>query len=184
MAKGGSFELDMCKAFSKWWSLGTSDETFRRNRRGGKGDMTYRLPEGKPLIDGWNVEFKTGYSRTRKDEKKKRIFNWCVLDPIDGQRSQSQLQVFWDQCWRDARETNREPILVFRRPFMSVCICMKSGLWRGIRSRCGPPSGSGQYIIANVFGETLAIMNLDDFFQWAWPLDIQDLCKPKLRLTL
>ncbi len=180
MAKGGSFELEMCKVFSMWWSLGVSNEVFRKNRRGGRGDMTYREPEGKPLIDGWNIEFKTGYARQRKDRDKKRIFNWCALDPIDGKSKDAQLQIFWDQCNRDAEETNREPVLVFRRPFMSVCICMRQSVWRAIRVKCGPPRGA--YLIANVFGETLVIFTLTDFFEWAWPPDVKDICRPKLRI--
>ncbi len=182
MAKGGSFELIMCKEFSIWWSLGCSDEVFRRNRRGGRGDITYRLPEGKPFVDAWNVEFKTGYARTKKDLKKVRISNWCVLDPIDGKSDKTQLQTFWDQCSIDATSTNRVPVLVFRRPFMSVCICMRQSLWREIRLLAGPPVG--QYIMANVFGDTLMILSLKDFFEWAYPNNIKELFKPKLEIPV
>jgi hypothetical protein len=182
MAKGGSFELQMCKLLSLWFSNETTDETFRRNRRGGKGDITYRLPEGKPLIDAWNIECKAGYSRVKKEDKKKRIFDWGILEFLDSQQSKPKLSGFWEQCVEDAWYTNREPVLIFRRPFRTPCIVMRRSLWLKLEETCGPHPG--QYLIANIMsegaGETLNISGLGDFFAWIDPEALTPLLKPKL----
>ena len=166
MAKGGDFELEMAKRLSLWLSDNHEDDWLRRNRRGGMGDITYRKPKGKPLIDAWNIECKTGYSKKSKAtaKRKKKVTNWCILDPIDSRGSSTVLQDFWDQCDRDAAETNRHPILIFRRPYMNACICFRQSLFNRMIDVYGPPNG--QYIIANVFGDTLVITNLENFFEW------------------
>lgn len=182
MAKGGSFELEICKRLSLWYSNEVTDEIFRRNRRGGKGDITFRLPEGKLLIDAWNIECKTGYSKVVKDGKKKRIFDWGLLEILDSQQSSPRLQEFWEQCTSDAWYTNREPVLIFRRPFRTPCIMIKNSFWRKLQEICGPPHG--QYIMANIIGETLNLKGLGDFLSWIDPEELIEskILKPKLRL--
>jgi hypothetical protein len=166
LAKGGDFELEMTKRLSLWITDGERNDVFRRGRRGGRGDITFRDPIGKPLIDAWNIECKTGYSKKSKAtaKRKKKITNWCILDPIDSRGSSTVLQDFWDQCVRDADETNREPILIFRRPYMNACISFRQSVFNRIVEFYGPCNG--QYIIANIFGETLAIINLEQFLDW------------------
>ena len=166
MAKGGSFELEMAKRLSLWLSKGYDDDLLRRNRRGGMGDLTFRKPKGKLLIDCWNIECKTGYSQKAKAtaKRKKKITNWCILDPIDSRGANTVFQDFWDQCEEDAGKTNREPVLIFRRPYMNACICFHRHLFNKMIDAYGPPNG--QYIIANIIGVTLVITNLEDFLKW------------------
>ncbi len=168
MAKGGSFELEMAKRLSLWLSKGYDDDLLRRNRRGGMGDLTYRKPKGKLLIDCWNMECKTGYSQKAKatEKRKKKITNWCLLDPIDSNQASYVLIDFWEQCLKDADKTNRVPVLIFRRPYMRPCICFEPALYRKIFDYYGSVYGTGQYIEANVAGYTLMIMGLEDFLVW------------------
>lgn len=166
MSKGGDFELEITKELSLWITDGKSKEVFRRGRRGGRGDITYREPIGKPLIDAWNIECKTGYSRKYKAtlKKKRKITNWCIIDPIDSRGSNTVFQDFWEQCAKDADKTKRIPILIFRRPYMMTCIAFRQSLFNRMIEIYGPPRG--QYVLANVFGETLAIQTLKQFFEW------------------
>jgi len=180
LAKGGDFELEMTKRLSLWITDGKRDDVFRRGRRGGRGDITFRDPIGKPMIDAWNIECKTGYSKKSKatEKRKKKITNWCVLDPIDSRGASTVFQDFWDQCVKDADKTNRHPILIFRRPYMNACISFRQSLFNKIIEYSGPPIG--QYIIANVFSETLAILNIDNFFEWV--PDPTEILRPKLHM--
>lgn len=82
MAKGGSFEREIAKALSLWWTENTRDDVFYRShasggrftsrRKIGKdtalqgGDITASDPIGEPLISEWSIEIKTGYSGKKK----------------------------------------------------------------------------------------------------------------------
>ncbi len=75
MAKGSSFERDVCKLLSRWWSHNKRDDIFwrtsgsgaRATKRKGKktfgqyGDVQAIDPVGQPLIDMICFELKKGY---------------------------------------------------------------------------------------------------------------------------
>ncbi len=129
MAKGGSFENEVCKELSKWWTEGERDDVFRRTAgSGGKatsrrkrgrdtafefGDISFSDDIGKPFIDLFNIECKTGYSTKSK---------WDVLDFIDSRQNYPILRKFWEQSSSDSEESNRIPLLIFRRNGRSKCI--------------------------------------------------------------
>lgn len=76
--KGGDFERDMSRAFSKWWTNGERDDIFWRTggsggratarSRSGKhtagqyGDIAATDPLGVPLIEWVTIELKRGYT--------------------------------------------------------------------------------------------------------------------------
>jgi hypothetical protein len=78
MAKGGNFENEICKLLSLAYSKGKRDDLFARTdgsggkatrrRKKGKetanasGDIGIADVLGKPLIDSWCIECKTGYA--------------------------------------------------------------------------------------------------------------------------
>jgi hypothetical protein len=80
MAKGSSFERDVCKRLSLWWTSDKRDDIFWRTassgaratqrRKQGKrtansyGDVCATDPIGQPLIDLLSIELKRGYNRT------------------------------------------------------------------------------------------------------------------------
>lgn len=82
MAKGGTFENEVCRELSLWISEGKRDDLFMRSqssggrftqrRKSGKdtayqgGDITFSDPLGEPLIKNWNIEAKTGYAGKNK----------------------------------------------------------------------------------------------------------------------
>jgi hypothetical protein len=57
---------------------------------------------------------------------KERDIPWDILDLIDSQQKKTQLEDFWDQCTRDAKLTNRIPVLIFRRNNRSPCIAFST----------------------------------------------------------
>lgn len=87
-SKGSSFEREISKQLSLWWTKGASDSVFWRSAMSGgratvrakvgkntnymAGDICAIDPIGAPLIESTVIELKRGYSK------------WCVLDLIDG----------------------------------------------------------------------------------------------------
>lgn len=187
MSKGGAFEREMCSKMSLWYTDGERDDIFYRTggsggratmrRKVGKttegqaGDLTYTDPIGKPLVDRWNIEFKTGYSSRSKTKKGERVTNWGPLDILDSRQNKSMLVKLWEECVVDAEATNRDPILIFRRPGRKPCICFT----QEVRNRLIPFFGSPPFPIlkvdsrrADYYKENpLNLMPVDNFFSWA-----------------
>jgi len=134
MAKGSSFEREIAKLLSLWWSEGMRDDVFYRShasggrftmrRKSGKdtalqgGDITASDPIGEPLVREWSIEIKTGYGKKTDSG----ISRWDVLDFLDSRQKTPVLEKMWDQCRRDAELTDRQPILIFRRNGRTPCI--------------------------------------------------------------
>lgn len=80
--KGGSYENEIAKQLSLWFTEGKRDDVFGRSdssggrftvrRKKGKdtanmaGDLTFTDVLGEPLIKIWNLELKSGYSGKKK----------------------------------------------------------------------------------------------------------------------
>ena len=80
MAKGSSFEREVCKQLSLWWSKGNRDDIFwrtavsgarakvrsKKNKKtfGQYGDVQATDPVGQRLIDACTIEIKRGYSKS------------------------------------------------------------------------------------------------------------------------
>ena len=82
MSKGGTYEGEIAKLLSKWWTEGERDDIFWRSdasgarftqrKKSGKdtanqaGDLTFSDSIGEILIKNWNIEIKTGYAGKSK----------------------------------------------------------------------------------------------------------------------
>lgn len=82
MAKGGTFENEVCKELSLWFSEGIRDDLFcRSDGSGGRftkrikkgkdtanqgGDISFSHSDGESLIKIWCIECKTGYGNKNK----------------------------------------------------------------------------------------------------------------------
>lgn len=82
MSKGGSYENEIAKRLSLWFTDGKRDDVFGRSdgsgsrftsrlKKGKKtanqhGDITFTDAIGEPLIAIWSIEVKTGYSGKKK----------------------------------------------------------------------------------------------------------------------
>jgi hypothetical protein len=132
MSKGDNFERSVCRALSLWWTEGERDDVFWRNRTRitsdspgalrQLGDLTATHTVGIPFIEVFNVELKTGYSKT-KAGKKHKVIPWDLLDLIDG-KGKIFLD-FWEQTQTDAILSKRFPMLIFKRDYHNPVVVMR-----------------------------------------------------------
>lgn len=186
MAKGGSFENEMSKEFSLYLTHMRTEDGVRRTEASGAkatskskakqkmirpdmfGDITYCIPETKYWFDIFSIECKTGYAKKTKSKKKQSttLTMWSLLDLIDSQQKMSVFHEFWNQCLNDAIESDREPLLIFRRNRRTPCIVMHNDIFAGFIGRFGYPT----FNYVNISGEfcylPVTIINLRIFFDW------------------
>ncbi len=179
MGKGSDFEREMANRLSIWYSGGKSDDWFWRTQASGGratvrrktgrankeqfGDIVATEEDGKLFTTVFCCECKTGYSKRNKDKK---VTNWCALDILDSKQAETVIEKFWKQCSRDAELSDREPLLIFRRPQMTPCICFTSMLYNRLVDFFGPADYSHIRLSIPRVGEQLTIMALADFFDW------------------
>lgn len=135
-AKGSSFERDICKKLSLWWTHGQRDDIFWRSagsgaratnahRMGGyvsnaEGDISYSDSIGKPFIDFFCVELKAGYS------------NWSVMDLLETNQKVTQFEKFWEQVSESALHCKAFPLLIYRKDRKNVIVAFDFEAWRQI----------------------------------------------------
>mgnify|MGYP001443727526 CR=1 FL=1 len=129
-AKGGSFEWEVCRRLSLWWSDGKSRDIFcRTDSSGGRAtmrqksgdplkihqdaDITFADPDGLPFIEKFFIECKSGYG------------SWDILDLLDSRQKEPILIKFWIKCALGAAGTQKAPMLIFRRNRRGICVVMK-----------------------------------------------------------
>lgn len=120
MAKGGDWEREVAKALTEWASGQKKDYWFWRAPGSGSlatikeqlhlsGDLIHIRDGGKFLVNKFVVECKNGY-------EKAGIFK------IIKDNKTNELKDFWQQVNRDASETEKLPMLFFKRKFVGVVI--------------------------------------------------------------
>ena len=182
--RGGSFEREVARILSLWWSGGRSDNVFYRSQSSGAratqrfkvkketkfqcGDIAPSNSEGELLLSKWSIEVKTGYGSRRaiKDENKKTvkkvIDRWDILDILDSRQDNPILMTMWEQCKRNAELSNRKPVLIFRRNNRQSCIVMETGYFFSLKDWLGRFDVSFCSI-----SDRLIVMALKDFLDWA-----------------
>jgi len=175
-SKGNSFEREVGRILSLWWTEDARDDIFYRShssggrftvrKKSGKdtafqgGDINFSDPIGKPLIENWNIECKTGYARRTKNN----LINWDVLNLIDSQQNEPILIKMWNQCKKDAELTNREAILIFRRNRKKPCIMFSVKYMNYLFGIFGMHKTYAVIIVTPT--ESCVIFNIKDFFEW------------------
>jgi len=186
MAKGGSFENEVCKVLSLWISQSERDDIFRRSvssgaqftqrRKSNKdtayqgADITFADPIGEPLIKKWSIECKTGYGgKSKKTIKGTDVSyieekRWDVLDFLDSKQKEPTLQKMWNQCKRDAELTLRRPVLIFRRNHREKCVVVEQSYFIFLRDYFGKEPNRLQISLKH---DVLCVFSLEDFLNWA-----------------
>lgn len=144
MAKGSSYERELCKLLSEWWCPGRSDIFWRtsssgarttQRRKQGKttafqgSDITATDPSGFPLIDLFAIEAKRGYSKATMQDS---------IDRTSGQKL-SQLEQWIQQAskasedagsfaWLLIQRRNRRDHLVYLPQHASAAVKQLGGL--------------------------------------------------------
>ncbi len=120
MAKGSSFERQICKELSQWWTDGERDDIFwrtagsgamaktrskkKRSTFGQYGDVQATDPIGQPLIDLFTIELKRGYSKS------------TFFDLFDKSKTAAQQQ--WDKFICQVLEDTRNSTSFY---WMLIC---------------------------------------------------------------
>jgi hypothetical protein len=180
MSKGDSFERETSRAISLWWTDGERDDVFWRNRtrvtsktpnaERQLGDLTTVHTVGVPFIEVFNVEFKIGYSKTKKGVRHKNI-PWDLLDLIDG-KGRIFLD-FWEQTYEDAIRSGRIPMLIFKRDYHVPVVSMFSTDIDKLADLNGHDVELQYPVLKATVSELdfqeVSLHNFDRFFKWLRP---------------
>jgi len=188
MAKGSSFERDICKQLSLWWTDGKRDDVFWRTSGSGArakvrsktgdktfgqhGDVQATDPIGQPLIDLCSIELKRGYNKA------------IINDFIDSKKK-SELRVFIEQAITDCRlrEDESEWILLVKRDRKEVVLFTSLYF-----AKCWPvPVNTFRRIVPTIQMRVkinkrwmrIIAMRFDDFLSHVSPVTIRKAWKQK-----
>lgn len=186
--KGGSFEREMCRVFSEWWTDGERDDVFWRSASSGgrstqrkkkgkqtfghAGDMTAADPIGQPLLQAITFEFKVGYSSHTLSH---------LLD-----KSLRAAPRMWDKWILQARESAKQAgskgwAVVHRRNGQKATITMNRSLYLALFDDNGNfppkfecyvriPKSKTKYVSMQIVA-----MTLDQFLSFVTPDAIRSL---------
>jgi hypothetical protein len=181
MAKGSSFEREICTELSLWWSDNKRDDIFwrhdsgsrakGRSRKGKKtfgayGDIKASDPVGLPLTNITTIEMKRGYK------------NWSFLDVLDHppkqwnqkQRTKQTYETFVEQVVEDAKTAETYPIIIAKRDKRQKIIVVPEELFWLIEEEFGRYDGftismtTSEYIKRNFIA-----LNFGRFLKWCKP---------------
>lgn len=175
--KGSSFEREISKRLSLWWTEGERDDIFwRSDQSGGRatqrakqgkstsnsyGDLACIDPIGQPFIDQFCIELKRGYSK-----------DLAILPILDNPKAKHSLIEFWNQCERDRELAGRpHSMLIFKRDRMKECIMLKSSLFRKLERWHG--NWELPYIRITTRHISKIVIHLNDFLNWVEPETIK-----------
>lgn len=182
MAKGKDFEREVSKMISLWLTNGyDEDAIWYTKSSGGRatrrvkqeqyskqydfGDLGPDDPKVNYFFDIFNCELKTGYGK----KGKKQTTLWSILDIVDSKQTTPLFYDFWFQSVHDAEESNREPILIFRRNRRSACIAMHHHIFKCFMNiGIGIPEFDSITVNYADIIPTVTICNLHNLIHYTW----------------
>lgn len=172
--KGSSFEREICKELSLWWTDGDRDDIFWRTAGSG-GRATNRMKRGLSTSGAYGDIMAVDASgadllRLVCFELKRGYGQWCVLDAVDRRPGSkpSMVESFWMQASRSALDANaRYAVVIFRRDQKQTMIMSSEGLLTELSRHRGPHRGNKILFIAG--GELIFLMPLAEFLEYASP---------------
>lgn len=180
--KGSSFEREISKLLSLWWSEGERDDVFwRSSQSGGRattrakmgkatagsyGDITALHVSGEPFTNFFCVELKRGYTKDTD-----------VMALLDSKQKEPILLQHWNQCERDrcAAEAAHS-LVIIKRDHMTTCVYVSTELFELLQANTlgkfkkGFIKYTGEIRKSSV---SLVMMKLEDFLKWAKPKRIK-----------
>lgn len=181
MAKGSTFEREICTELSLWWSNGKRDDIFWRHDSGSRakgrsrkgkttfgayGDIKASDPIGLPLTNACVIELKRGYK------------NWSFLDVLDHpikqwnqkQRTKQTYETFVEQVVEDAETAGTYPVIIAKRDKRQKIIIVPEELFWLVEEEFGKYDDftismtTSEYIHRNFIA-----LNFDLFLRWCKP---------------
>lgn len=187
-SKGSSFEREIAKKLSLWYSKGERDDIFWRTSTSGArattrmkqgrktansaGDLSFIHQSGKSLIDLCIIEIKRGYNR-KKTSPGAQISILSLLDIPKGRKRKPVLFGWWDKIEQERVDHNRKySFVIFRRDRHNACICMHKKTFDTFEKQSKKlfmfPK-NGPWVHVQKDGYNLIIFLLDDFLKWCKP---------------
>ena len=188
MAKGSSFEREICKRLSLWWTDDERTDVFWRtsgsgarakvgsktgkNTFGQHGDVQATDPVGQPLIDLYNIELKRGY-------------NTAIINDFIDSKKKPELRVFIEQAITDCRlrDDESEWILLVKRDRKDVVLFTSSYFFKCCTSNAliNSPTIRMRVKIKKHWMNNIIAMRFDDFLSHVTPVMIRKVWKWKMR---
>ena len=198
MAKGKNYEREISKDMSLWltngknkdavwYTKGSGARATRRIRTNQKskqfdhGDLAPDSSDVEYFFKTFSCELKTGYGK----KGKKQTTLWSLLDLIDSKQDNPMFNDFWAQTANDATESNREPILIFRRNRRQSCIAMYDYIFKTFVN-CQDKDINFNTININYTNEynTITICNIKHFFNYTWGKINENFIKLKMNRAI
>ena len=175
-SKGSSFEREICKTLSKWWTQDLDeprDDIFwRTSQSGGRattrakqnistansyGDVGWIDPIGQSFLDNCLLELKRGYTH-----------EISILDFIDKAKGVPILIQWWDKATGERHLAGRKyTVLIFRRDRHKSCIMISGNMFSDLQNWFG--DFPKDRIEINTYKYNLIIIDFEIFLSWCHP---------------
>lgn len=171
--KGKSFEKEIAKELSFWWSDGERDDIFycthgsgsrfTARKKQGKdtanscGDIGLIDPKGQPFLSLFMIEIKRGYSQELD-----------ILSIVDGNKKNHELLTWIEKAIKETKDSKRQSfIIIFKRDFKNKAVCVRRNFMQKFSKFHEPFQGKELQLFYKPF--TVCIVDYIDFFSWLEP---------------
>lgn len=180
--KGSSFEREICKTLSLWWTDGIRDDVFWRtagsggratNRArmgrttaGAEGDLTATDPIGSVLLRLCCFELKRGYNKVNPLDVIERRDNAkpCILED------------FWAQALNSTMQSRAHfPVVIFKRDQKRTSIMCARPMLLALACYLGPDRSPKIQVRVNT--DNAVIMRFEDWIDYITPDSIKSFAK-------
>lgn len=196
MSKGKDFERSISKDMSLWLTHGTNADLIwytkssggratrrvNQNQQSSKYDFGDLGPDDASIyyfFDTFSCELKTGYGKKHKGQ----TTLWSVTDMVDSSQTTPLIYDFWCQAMNDANDSQREPLLIFRRNRRTACIAMRTVVFDIFKI-----NADIKFDYITVHFESICtdivICNLSYFFDATWGIIDENFIKLKVNRQL
>ena len=179
MAKGKDFERETSRELSMWitgnkdpdavWYTKSSGgratrrkQLYNESRKYDHGDLGPDDSSTEFFFNRFSLELKTGYASKRT----KSYQLWSILDMIDSQQGTPWIYQFWSEACLDAKESEREPMLIFRRLRRNPCIAMYKDIFCTFAQVRQDIDFDYITVDFNEFPYPVIVCNMRNFFYW------------------
>lgn len=182
--KGSSFEREISKALSLWWTKGKREDVFWRSTTSGAratvrgkkgrgtfgqyGDIQATDPIGQPLLDVCNIELKRGYSTQTIAH---------LLDSLPGSNPQAY-ELFIEQAKEDHKRSGSHFwMLIVKRDRRVPLVCIPIKFYKALQSVLATHHIFQRYIKIKHKDSVVFVCRLSSFLKVVKPKTIKKLTR-------
>lgn len=172
--KGNSFERDLGRQFSIWWTKGADKNVFMRSASSGAWN-TFHRKEGATAhagdIESVDAVGRAFTNKVMVEAKWYKEENSILFEVLLNQRS--QVLEWWAKCEKEATDVFKVPMLVVKFNYRIPFIVIPNYFYSEVYKRFGEPNTKASIILQLDFDDTiykhLILMRLDNFLGWCKP---------------